>query len=479
MKIPNGRHNPKRNFRRNGAAIILAGALISGTACSSSQEDVGKQTGVVVGQLIKEKLDEEYGLNIDELLAGSPSFAQERVFSRQSLGRTGEDLSSDYDPEETFDPSNGPISLKIAYVNGTLRVKDLSRDGVDEALMLWILNRLSARMEIIKAAGETDAVTAVNIRLNATDVLMQDDPTRLVTTMSGDATNENEVNIVFPRSAVPISAEVFDQMFVHEISHLLADAASDDYLKDGQYSQEVDRMLNVCASIRSKAIEQLDSRLYGVITKLDRAVAIEDSPQRKETMRTLLNKYVDRSYIGLLPDSDPKYVEVQEPQFGERATQCAHNTLSRQLGMVETQLGVPFDKESFGEFLDSPASDPFYEAYDELLELLQESTIYKYLAEINYDPRNNFGHGYDNLNEQFATAIALLVNPESTATKLASATSQERELVVEFIDSSREVLTAKFPQLTPLFHACNADFQSALNGQSAYNLETCQPAFFR
>ena len=104
MKIPNGRHNPKRNFRRNGAAIILAGALISGTACSSSQEDVGKQTGVVVGQLIKEKLDEEYGLNIDELLAGSPSFAQERVFSRQSLGRTGEDLSSDYDPEETFDP---------------------------------------------------------------------------------------------------------------------------------------------------------------------------------------------------------------------------------------------------------------------------------------------------------------------------------------------------------------------------------------
>ena len=101
------------------------------------------------------------------------------------------------------------------------------------------------------------------------------------------------------------------------------------------------------------------------------------------------------------------------------------------------------------------------------------------MAEINYDPRNNFGHGYDNLNEQFATAIALLVNPESTATKLASATSQERELVVEFIDSSREVLTAKFPQLTPLFHACNADFQSALNGQSAYNLETCQPAFFR
>ena len=475
------KRNGKPTHRlRNGAQIAVAAAIMSGAACSGGSEKLGAEVSAEVQSAPEKQLEAAYGLTLEEMLSGGIDRNYDHTFSRENLGRSGDDPASEYTPDQIKEDINGPASIQVSFIGDEIRVKDVSRDGVDDETMQWILNRLAVRKELLLTANKSGVMDYFTVVLNATDVNYDDDPSLRVDVMNGiSILEDNRASLIFPRAEITIAPEVFDQQLIHELTHVLAESISKDYLQNGEYAPEVGRMLDACVAIREKATEQFNLRYYRVVSNLERAATLETNPEVKRGIQAFLGKYKDGSYVDLLPTNDPKYVKEFSPQFGSEAVRCSQNSLLRQHRLLEIALGI-VDDEGKPELERNPESLLFIgDANTELLDLLENSTILQYLVERQYDPGNDFGHGHTDLSGQIAAAITLLFNPELTGRKLASAPPGEEELIIELMDSVTALLEAKYPELAPLLDTCRADLDRALNFEPPKNLEVCQPALVR
>ncbi|MFN8016256.1 MAG: hypothetical protein U0R17_06600 [Acidimicrobiia bacterium] len=461
--------------KRNGAAIVLAGALLVAPACSNTPNRPGAAIGRAVGQEYIKYIEKHYGQTLEQQL--DPAFIDSQYFSfsKEKLGFASEDPIEDYLPDQKLDGTSGPDALQVTVINGNIRIKDTSKDEVDDDAKLWLLQRIKQREEIIKAIASRNGFKQFNIKLNVSDAISESYGTQ-VKEMDGDATLENEMNLAFPRSQFVLSRELFDQMFMHEISHLIAGAISDDYLKHGKHKEQVERLQNVCAQIRSRAFEQVQPYLPPVADELREIASLTEFESFRASASALADIYDRGDLASIFPEADPYYVDVQEPQFGANSARCNSNSIIRQIGLMSSKLGFEFNRDESTAFNSSKASEHESNADELMYEAFSKNTIYQYLAEKNYVQGNNFGHGFDNLNEQIATAVALLSNPMDTGYKLKYIPTEDRELIIEFLDATSDLFVVAFPELRGMFTACREDLTKYLNGSYDPVTKACSPA---
>lgn len=451
-KRHNGKNN-SRSLRANGAAILLAGVAMLPSCTTNKDEGRAIGEGVARQDLIE--LEQDYGTVLD--LEQEPEVIHSIQTSQALLGFASSDPKKDFDIKQRFNPSDGPIALRISFIDGDFRVKDLSPDGVNKSIKSEIENLLFARNDLISQAAHAGALNAINFRLNVTDASYETQEKE--TTISGDASFENEINIDFPRTLIATSPQVLDQMLVHEITHLIAQDISEQYLSSGKYAKQVDALLTTCSAIRTRALEQLGRDADLIAEDLQKSAEITSNPNIKKVYQALAKAYRDGTYKQLLPEFDPLYLEVQAPQFGEKSTLCATDSLARQFGMMTQKLELDISNGELSDHWALGDDRYFISAQERLDDALTERSIFQYLTEHFYNPQNSFGHGKDGLNEQIATSIALLTSPEQTAAYLAD-TTQDTLLVRQLISNVSDLIAAGYPGMEKLIRNCSEDLKA-------------------
>lgn len=464
--MANGKKSRKNLVTRRRAfaaafAVLATGATAS---CSNTPEFPGRTIGATAGRITEEKLTEQYGSTITSITQDEMFYDQESFTTNPgNLGIVGPETRDEY-PEENFRPTNGRMLMQVVFVEGQLRIKDHSRDGIDPNDLAWFAKRIDDRREVIETAMAAGQISKINFRLDGSGFNFTDNTSysRDAYFLHGeyDASGEKELDFVFPHGDLQLDRSTFVQQIMHETGHALLQKVSDEIKGGAPVTPEVQRLINACDAVHAKAMEQMNQYAYDVYIQLDLAQYAEDDPMKKAALKKMRDEYLSGDISSMQPASESHWIGGEDAQLGELGQNCATNSVIRQFGLTSKRY-FPGTDRSAG--MSNPrAEDYFYSADAAFYKTIGSLTVYGSLTEENVNSVNPFGHPYDNIGEAFASAFALtIVTPENVGRRLSWTKVEDAQLAQELIDSVKAVLLSEYPQFAKLIDACYGDLQSA------------------
>ena len=220
-QMGNGRKSRKQlKLKRRALAVSLAVLASGATAsCSNTPEFPGRTIGATAGRIAEENLTEQYGPTLTSIAEDQTFYDQENFTTNPvNLGIVGAETRDEY-PEKNFRPTDGRMLMRVVLVNGQLRIKDLSRDGIDPNNLAWFAKRIIDRREIIETAMAAGQLSKINFRLDGSGFNFTDNTpyTSEDYFLHGeyDATGEHELDFVFPHGDLQLDRSAFVQQIMH------------------------------------------------------------------------------------------------------------------------------------------------------------------------------------------------------------------------------------------------------------------------
>ena len=462
----NGRKSRKQlKLKRRALAVSLAVLASGATAsCSNTPEFPGRTIGATAGRIAEENLTEQYGPTLTSIAEDQTFYDQENFTTNPvNLGIVGAETRDEY-PEKNFRPTDGRMLMRVVLVNGQLRIKDLSRDGIDPNNLAWFAKRIIDRREIIETAMAAGQLSKINFRLDGSGFNFTDNTpyTSEDYFLHGeyDATGEHELDFVFPHGDLQLDRSAFVQQIMHETGHALLQKISDEIKGGAPVTPEVQRLINACDAVHAKAMQQMNDYAYDVYVQLDLAQYAEEDPIKKAALKKIRDEYLSGDISSMQPASESHWIRGETAQLGELGQNCATNSVIRQFGLTSKRFFPEMDKSAG---MSNPRSeDHFYSADSAFYKTISSLTVYGNLTEESVNASNTFGHPYDDIGEAFASAFALtIVTPENAGRRLSWVKVEDSQLAQELYDSVKAVLLAEYPQLSKLIDACYGDLQLA------------------
>lgn len=473
----NGKSSAKKlKLRRRALAVAVA--LVASGATVACSEDSDSSNERKIETAVSETLNKllTFGPTLSSVVEDTEGFDLESITTNPiKLGIIGPETEEEY---PKYDGSmGGRLLIKTSYVDGQLRIKDHSRDGVDPVLMTWIAKRINERSQVFETAMKNNSLKAINFILDRDDYSFMDgevyERDEYFVRGSFDIKGSNEIDIVFPHGETTLDRTVFTQLLVHETGHALIERISDEIVSGATpITPEIQRVINACEAVHARAMEQIQTIGIDVYRKLDEAANAEQDPVKRAGLQKLRDVYLsdDVTIAQLQPKFEENWKAAEFTQFGEYGKNCATNNLYRQAGIINEKFFPGLNATPIG---DSPSksAELLDEAEVAFADLMETLTIYGNLTERNINSKSKSGHPEADLGEAIASPFALsVVTPDSLGRKLSWAESPDKELATELIDSANALIVATYPELGELISACEQSRDAAFNDPRATSL---------